>query len=140
MEQLRNEYEEKLDSERALFAGSQRESESNVQALRNTMEQLQNDYEEKLDNERASNEGAKRESEANVQALRDTMERMRNSYEEKLDNELETLATKALLCSELEQLPENAEAAMVVELQDKINSFEISNKEFKHHSPKYLHT
>ncbi|MBT3887831.1 MAG: hypothetical protein HOF66_00945, partial [Nitrosomonadaceae bacterium] len=26
MEQLRNEYEEKLDSERALFAGSQRES------------------------------------------------------------------------------------------------------------------
>ena len=47
----------------------------------------------------------------------------------KLDNELETLATKAQLCSELEQLPEQTEQAVITELQDKINSLDISNKE-----------
>ena len=67
--------------------GAQRESEANIQALRDTMERMRNDYEEKLDNERAVHQGAQRESEANIQALRDTMERMRNDYEEKLDRE-----------------------------------------------------
>ena len=49
---------------------------------------------------------------------------------EKLENELETLASKAKLCSELEQLPEQTEQAVISELQDKINKLDLNNKEY----------
>ena len=45
----------------------------------------------------------------------------------KVDKELATLAAKAALCSELEQLPEGAGQAEVLAVQDKINSLELSN-------------
>lgn len=48
----------------------------------------------------------------------------------KLDNELETLAAKAQLCSELEQLPESSEQAEVSALLDKINGLELVNKKY----------
>ena len=53
MEKMRNDYEEKLDAERASHGGVQRNSEAGPQALRETMEKMRNDYEEKLDNELA---------------------------------------------------------------------------------------
>ena len=46
----------------------------------------------------------------------------------KVDNEMTTLASKAQLCSELEQLPENTEQSVVSALQDKINCLELNNK------------
>lgn len=49
---------------------------------------------------------------------------------EKLDNEFETLVAKAQLCAELEQLPESTEQSFIDELQDKISSLEMSNKEY----------
>ena len=48
----------------------------------------------------------------------------------KADSEIATLASKAQLCAELEQLPEDAEETLVSELQDKINSLELTNKSF----------
>jgi len=48
----------------------------------------------------------------------------------KVDNEVATLAAKAQLCSELEQLPADAEQAEIEALQDKINSLELSNRSY----------
>lgn len=48
----------------------------------------------------------------------------------KLDDELEALSSKAQLCSELEQLPEQGEPSLVSELLDKIDSLELSNKDY----------
>jgi len=48
----------------------------------------------------------------------------------KLDNELAVLSSKAKLCSELEQLPEQTEQDEVSALLDKINSLELSNKQY----------
>jgi hypothetical protein len=45
MERLRNDYEEKLDAERAAHDNSRREAESNVKALRETMDAVRSDYE-----------------------------------------------------------------------------------------------
>ena len=49
---------------------------------------------------------------------------------EKLDKELDTLTGKAQLCSELEQLPESTEESVIDALLDKINSLEMSNKDY----------
>lgn len=46
----------------------------------------------------------------------------------KVDNEIAILVSKAQLCSELEQLPEDAEEGVVSALKEKINSLELSNK------------
>jgi hypothetical protein len=45
MERMRNDYEEKFDQDRAAQDASQREAESNVKALRETMDGIRNDYE-----------------------------------------------------------------------------------------------
>ena len=44
MEKMRNDYEEKLDKERASHDVARRESEANVQALRETMDAIRTDY------------------------------------------------------------------------------------------------
>ena len=44
MEKMRNEYEEKLDKERASHDATRRDSEANVQALRKTMDAIRSDY------------------------------------------------------------------------------------------------
>ena len=44
MEKMRNEYEEKLDNERASHEAARRDSEANVQALRETMDAIRADY------------------------------------------------------------------------------------------------
>ena len=41
---MRNDYEEKLDKERASHDAARRESEANVQALRETMDAIRTDY------------------------------------------------------------------------------------------------
>ncbi len=56
----------------------------------------------------------------------------------KLDKELDVLATKAQLCAELEQLPEQAEPSEVSALQDKINNLELSNKRYRKRFSKRL--
>jgi len=81
MEHMRNDYEEKLDNQRASHEAAKRDSESNIQALRDTMERLRNDYEEKLDAERAAHDNSRREAESNVKALRETMDAVRSDYE-----------------------------------------------------------
>jgi len=48
----------------------------------------------------------------------------------KLDNELDTLAAKASLCAELEQLPKTAKPADIEALEAKINALEITNKDY----------
>ncbi|MDT1985866.1 MAG: hypothetical protein RMX66_03315, partial [Planktomarina sp.] len=60
---------------------AQRDSELNIQALRDTMERMRNDYEEKFDRERAAHDASRREGESNVKALRETMDAVRNDYE-----------------------------------------------------------
>jgi hypothetical protein len=42
---MRNDYEEKLDRERAAYETSKRDAEANVKALRETMDSIRNDYE-----------------------------------------------------------------------------------------------
>ena len=49
----------------------------------------------------------------------------------KLDNEIETLAKKAELCAELEQLPKKASDKAIKALEDKINDLELTNKDYK---------
>jgi hypothetical protein len=44
MEKMRNDYEEKLDKERASHDAARRESEANVRALRETMDAIRTDY------------------------------------------------------------------------------------------------
>ncbi len=48
----------------------------------------------------------------------------------KLDKELDTLSSKAQFCSKLEQLSESAEQSEIEELQEKINSLELVNKDY----------
>ena len=48
LEQQRNQYEEKLDNERALHEAARREAEQNIQAIRDTMDQMRNNNEEKF--------------------------------------------------------------------------------------------
>ena len=45
MERMRNDYEEKLDHERASKENSKRDAESSIQALRETMDSIRKDYE-----------------------------------------------------------------------------------------------
>jgi hypothetical protein len=45
MERMRNNYEEKLDRERASNENSKRDSEASIQALRETMDLIRKDYE-----------------------------------------------------------------------------------------------
>ena len=49
MEHMRNDYEEKLDRDRATHDTSQREAESNVKALRETMDAIRSDYKNNFD-------------------------------------------------------------------------------------------